>query len=166
MAKSRKAKSKASRKKATKVSRKKAAKAGRKRTAKASRKTTAKARPTKTLKKKKRPIQRKGQTRGRRADPDGGETAINMNGGYRTCGGLCTNPPASVTDLAGTTRYWCIGGCSGDVHANCGCHMYSYPTPAPGGDKPPKGQWQHDWKPGDPKLVPANGRTYECVCVR
>jgi len=91
-----------------------------------------------------------------------GKVRINMNGGYRTCGGSCSR---YATDPA-TGEIYCVASCSGGVAPECSCHLYSYPTPAPGVAPPDMGDWTHEWKPGDPKIKPAAGTTYVCVCVR
>ena len=98
---------------------------------------------------------------------DIGQLMIQMDGKYRTCGGGVCRPFA--TDAAGDI--YCVATCGvaipGDtVASGCSCHLYSYPTPAPGQPRPKMQDWQHDWKPGNPHFTPAAGRTYECVCVK
>ena len=92
---------------------------------------------------------------------DIGLLKIVMPGATRTCGGRCKG---FVTDPVGDI--YCVATCSGDVHPKCSCHLYSYPTPAPGEERPRMQEWQHDWAPGMPHHTPVPGRTYECVCVK
>jgi hypothetical protein len=92
---------------------------------------------------------------------DIGQLKMEMDGDYQTCGGSCakykTNDQGEI---------WCVASCEGEVSDACGCHLYSYDTPKKGDPVPERKKWKHEWKPGDPKKVPEDGKTYECVCVR
>jgi hypothetical protein len=90
---------------------------------------------------------------------DMGQLLIAMDGGYRTCGGLCSNPISRPGDNA----IFCTPGCQGEVADGCSCHLYSYKTPKKGDPPPPMPEWKHE----DPqRKVPDDDRTYRCVCVK
>src|SRR5438094_718014 len=132
---------------AASVSKKRATKSKKKKTAAKAR--TTKARTTKASAKKtpakasrktaggKRPAARRplATRRGRGR----GDTAKDMPGGYRTCGGTCPDPTPRTDpgDPMGSQKVWCNPTCSGDVASGCNCRLYSYPTPKPGDDPPP-----------------------------
>lgn len=99
-----------------------------------------------------------------------GNVAIEMDGGFKTCGGGTCSSPTQGADQSDPTRtvvYCKPTKCGGEVNASCGCHLYSYPTPAQGADPPPMKDWKHVWGPTDRvKPQPVDGTTYECVCVK
>jgi hypothetical protein len=90
---------------------------------------------------------------------DIGQLLIDMDGGYRTCGGLCSNPVSRPGDNA----IFCTPGCQGEVADGCGCQLYSYPTPKKGDPPPPQKEWRHEELQ---RVVPDDDRTYKCVCVK
>ena len=98
---------------------------------------------------------------------DIGQLMIAMNGGYRTCGGGTCG--TFKTDAAGDifcSPVACKVAPGDSVATGCSCHLYSYPTPAPGGAPPPMKDWTHRWKPGNPHHTPIPKQTYVCVCVK
>jgi hypothetical protein len=92
---------------------------------------------------------------------DIGGLLIWMKDGRRTCGGWCS---PYKKDAQGDI--FCLPTCIGDVATGCSCHLYSYPTPPKGKPRPRMQDWDHEWAPGEPKITPQDGKTYECVCVK
>jgi hypothetical protein len=87
---------------------------------------------------------------------DFGSIAINMNGGYRTCGGFC-----DIKQDTSGNQEWCVSAAKGEgcsANSGCSCHMYDT-----GGSNDMK-DWKHIWKPGDTK--PVISETHRCVCVK
>lgn len=99
---------------------------------------------------------------------DTGQLKIDMPGGYQTCGGDCISSKKVDGDPEKDPQgdLYCLPSCHGDVASGCQCHLYGYDTPKPGTPPPPRKDWDHEWKPGDPHFTPKENRTYKCVCVR
>jgi hypothetical protein len=95
----------------------------------------------------------------------GGSALLDLDGGYVECGCKCAAPPK------GGSEVWCVASCekddqNPDACPKCSCHLYRYKRPPKGQPVPPKKEWEHVWKPGDPKHSRDDDYNYECLCVR